>query len=85
MRRLALLVRDRLARLIAAHSEVEREAWRIVYKDKKLPLPIRMRAQQHLHAFSRYARPLSVKARCIENGRAQVISYQWFMNIVYHS
>jgi small subunit ribosomal protein S14 len=72
MRRLGLLVRDRLARLIAAHSEVEREAWRLVYKDKQLPLPLRMKAQQHLHSFSRYTRPLSIKNRCIENGRAQV-------------
>ena len=73
-RRLAAIIRDKIGRLVTAEYELEREALRLITKNKLQPLQIRMKAQQLLNTFPRYTRPVALKDRCIENGHARVRS-----------
>ncbi|KAJ3226756.1 40S ribosomal protein mrp2, mitochondrial [Clydaea vesicula] len=64
-------IRDRIARILTSKHEVDREAWRLIVKNKELPLKVRLQAQDFLNSYPRYMRPSAIKNRCIENGKAQ--------------
>jgi small subunit ribosomal protein S14 len=78
---LRLGIRDRIARLMTSHHEVEREAWKLLSKDKTIPvylspyfltlpkMAIRIKAQSGLNRFPRYMRPASIRLRCTERGK----------------
>ncbi|KAI9363970.1 hypothetical protein DFJ73DRAFT_810421 [Zopfochytrium polystomum] len=68
---LAIRLRDRIARFVVAEQEPQRQALRMVMKDKSLPLMLRLKAQLELQKFSRYARPSALHSRCIESGKSR--------------
>lgn len=71
-RRIAAIIRDKIGRLLTHEHEVEREALRLITKNKELPLATRFRAQRLLGDFPRYGRYISLKDRCTVNGHARV-------------
>lgn len=70
---LAINIRDRLARLLTAQMEPQREALREITRTRSLPLNKRMRAQVALDKMSRYTRPATLSNRCVASGRSRAI------------
>ncbi|KAL3900378.1 MAG: hypothetical protein SGCHY_001386 [Lobulomycetales sp.] len=64
-------IRDRIARIMTSHHEVERQAWKLLAKDKALPMAVRIKAQSGLNRFPRYTRPSSIRLRCTERGKGK--------------
>ncbi|KAG9292031.1 hypothetical protein G9A89_017930 [Geosiphon pyriformis] len=63
--------RDQKARKTVAATEPLRNVYRYLLRNETLPSRIRQQAQLALNAFPRYARPTTVKNRCIETGRGR--------------
>ncbi len=80
MRRLAAVMREQMARKMSAHFMEDREAIRLITKNKEIPLNIRMKAQQMLVDFPRTTVPSNIKDRCIVNGNAKSIIKDYKMN-----
>lgn len=74
---LRLGIRDRLTRILTSHHELEREAWKLLTKDKSLPLQLRLKAQAGLNRFPRYMRPSSISHRCVEHGKGGGLIKDW--------
>ena len=72
---IASLLRDRLGRLLVAQQEPQYQALKLITRNKTLPLNVRMKAQFELQKFPRYARAVSIRNRCIVNGKARVRLY----------
>jgi small subunit ribosomal protein S14 len=67
------LLRDMKARNVVKSTEVLRRAYLYVARNETLPAQVRHQAQLQLNAFSKYARPTTVKNRCHESGRGRGI------------
>ncbi len=79
-RRLAAIIRDKIARLLTAEHEVNREAIKLITRDKELPLPLRLKAQQLLNSYPRYMQPTAIRNRCTVNGNARSVFVPYKMN-----
>ena len=79
-RRLAVLIRDKINRLLVAEHEVNREAIKLITKDKEQPLAIRLKAQQLLNSYPRYMRPTAIRNRCTVNGNARSVFEPYKLN-----
>ncbi|KAJ3075053.1 40S ribosomal protein mrp2, mitochondrial [Podochytrium sp. JEL0797] len=64
-------LRDRMARFLIAENEPQREALRLVFRDRNLPLMVRLKAQLELQKFPRYMRPVAVHNKCTESGKTR--------------
>ncbi|VDC06910.1 unnamed protein product [Peniophora sp. CBMAI 1063] len=67
------VLRDIQARNTVAANEVTRRAYLYVARNQTLPAQVRYQAQLQLNSFSKYARPTTVKNRCIDSGRGRSI------------
>lgn len=77
---LGVILRDKLRRLAIAQTQVEYQALKRITKDPSLPLKARLMAQKELQTFPSYARPSSVRNRCIVHGKARGIIGGFKMN-----
>ncbi|KAJ3007189.1 UNVERIFIED_CONTAM: 40S ribosomal protein mrp2, mitochondrial [Siphonaria sp. JEL0065] len=68
---LANRLRDRMSRFLIAHNEPQREALKLVFRDKSLPLMVRLKAQLELQKFPRHTRPVAVHNKCTESGKTR--------------
>ncbi|KAI8619210.1 hypothetical protein BC830DRAFT_1105146 [Chytriomyces sp. MP71] len=71
MPQIAIRLRDRISRFLVAQAEPQREALRLVCRDRSLPLIVRMKAQLELQKFPRYTRPVNIHNKCIESGKSR--------------
>lgn len=69
----ARVLRDIKARKGFSAKEIARRAYLFIARNETLPPQLRHRAQLQLNTFDRYARPSTVKNRCIESGRGRGI------------
>jgi hypothetical protein len=82
MPHLASRLRDRIARFMISQAEPQREALKLVTRDRSLPLMVRIKAQLELQKFPRYTRPASLRSKCIESGKTRVNSAILYMSDV---
>ncbi len=80
MPRISTLIRDKIARVVTAHHEIEREALKSITKSKDLSLMVRFKAQQALNKFPKYARSISIRDRCTVNGLGRAVIPEFKMN-----
>ncbi|KAF8351294.1 hypothetical protein F5887DRAFT_936803, partial [Amanita rubescens] len=62
----ARVLRDIKARDIVRANEIVRRAYLYVARNETLPPKVRHQAQLQLNTFDRYARPTTVKNRCMK-------------------
>jgi small subunit ribosomal protein S14 len=67
------VLRDMKARRGFAANEILRRAYLYIARNENLPPQARHQAQLQLNSFDRYARPTTVKNRCVESGRGRGI------------
>ena len=77
---LSVILRDKLRRLAISQTQVEYQALKSIVKDRTLDSIVRMNAQKKLQTFISYARPSSVRNRCIVNGKARGVLGGFKMN-----
>jgi small subunit ribosomal protein S14 len=80
MRRVAAIIRDKIARMLTSEHEINREALRLITKQKEVDLSVRLKAQFLLHSYPKYTRPVTLRNRCIENGHARSVLLPFKMN-----
>ncbi len=67
------IFRDLRNRTAVLENEVQRQAFRFIARNERLPMNLRYKAQLELNNFPRAARPANVKNRCILTGRGRGI------------
>ena len=77
---LSVILRDKLRRLAISQTQVDYQALKLITKNPSLPFETRMEAQKALQRFPSYARPSSVRNRCIVNGKARGVLGGFKMN-----
>ncbi|OAJ43151.1 hypothetical protein BDEG_26532 [Batrachochytrium dendrobatidis JEL423] len=60
------VLRDRLRRILTSELEVQRQALRLIIKDERNTLPVRVRAQLELQKMPSYSQPSAIKNRLAE-------------------
>ncbi|EGF77628.1 hypothetical protein BATDEDRAFT_13912 [Batrachochytrium dendrobatidis JAM81] len=65
------VLRDRLRRILTSELEVQRQALRLIIKDERNTLPVRVRAQLELQKMPSYSQPSAIKNRCIIGGKSR--------------
>ncbi|KAL2918358.1 40S ribosomal protein mrp2, mitochondrial [Polyrhizophydium stewartii] len=68
---IAWVLRDRIRRIVTAEFEVQRKALRLIVKDQRNPLPVRVRAQIELQKLPRMSHPSAITNRCIVGGKTR--------------
>ncbi|KAJ3394351.1 40S ribosomal protein mrp2, mitochondrial [Chytriomyces hyalinus] len=71
MPNVAIQIRDRMARFLVAHNEPQRQALKLVTRDRALPLTVRIKAQLALQQFPRHMRPVAIHSRCTESSKSR--------------
>ncbi|PPQ72351.1 hypothetical protein CVT24_002067 [Panaeolus cyanescens] len=69
----ARVIRDIKARYGVRANEIARRAYLYVARNETLSPQVRHQAQLQLNNFDRYARPTTVKNRCVESGKGRGI------------
>jgi small subunit ribosomal protein S14 len=69
---IAWIIRDRLARQLAAENEVARQALRYIARNTNNDPATRRKAQMALSSYPRVTMRHNVKDKCVEHGRSKV-------------